>query len=68
MYKNNMAKDINVRKDNIKTTMLPISTYSKAELKMKPQSTEVDEMDVKFILCCFQRQKLTDLSTGLHAA
>ena len=53
-YRNSNPKDMSVRNDNMKSTRDPISTYSKAEERINPQSTEVDESDVEFILCYFQ--------------
>ena len=53
-YRNSNPNDMSVRKDNRKSTRDPISTYSKAEDRINPQSTEVDESDVELILCYFQ--------------
>ena len=58
--RNNNPKDMRVKNDNKKSTKLPISTYSKAELK-NPKST--DDKMVEFIMCCFSEIILTDLYT-----
>ena len=53
-YRNNNPKDMSVKKLKRKSTKDPISTYSKAEVRINPKSTDDDRM-VEFILCYFQK-------------
>ena len=61
-YRNNNPKDMSVKKLKRKSTKAPISTYSKAEVRINPKSTDDDRM-VAFIICCFSEIILTDLYT-----
>ena len=53
---------MSVKKLKRKSTKDPISTYSKAEVRINPKSTDDDRM-VAFIICCFSEIILTDLYT-----
>ena len=59
-YRNKKPKDTSVKKLRRNNTKNPISTYSKAELRIKPKSTDDDKM-VAFIVFCFSEIILTDL-------
>ena len=52
-YRNNNPKDMSVKKLKRKSTKDPISTYSKAEVRINPKSIDDDRM-VAFIICCFR--------------
>ena len=59
-YKNNKPKDTSVRKLRRYNTRNLISTYSNAELRIKPKSDDEEKM-VAFIVFCFSEKILIDL-------